>query len=509
MSKQNYSIAIIEDDPLVGATISEILKEKYQRVEHFTDPYKAIEELDTITPDLILLDIYLGHANGLDILERLRSEGVGIPVIVMTAFTDIKIAVRAMKAGAEEFIVKPIDLDQLEVAVERALHNYDMRRQVKLLKEELQNEKPSEIIGSSDAISKALGIAKIVANAPDTTSLILGESGTGKELMARFIHMNSARAKGPFITVNCGAIPKDLAENELFGYERGAFTGATEKVKQGRFEQANRGTILLDEIGELSMDMQVKLLRVLQERKFYRLGGLKEVSIDVRIVAATNRDLEQLAEEGKFREDLYYRLNVATIYLPPLRERKNDIMLLATSFIKEFNTKFRKNIEGFDREAAEIMQQYVWKGNIRELRNVIERAVLLEQENVITKEQLSFLRLDAQPSKNTFNMKTAKSVVSPDLEPGSYHLSISKQGAPLASVVKELLVQTTALSGNDDDITAKMLGVAKGKLPSLLKEYDAIPPDQSITKAKEVMSDSGKATKEKTPTKKTTTKKSK
>ncbi|MFN8368944.1 MAG: sigma-54 dependent transcriptional regulator [Candidatus Kapaibacterium sp.] len=498
MAKQNYSIVIIEDDPLVGATIMEILSGKYERVEHFTDPYKAIEELESSSPDLILLDIYLGHANGLDILERLRAEGITIPVIVMTAFTDIKIAVRAMKAGAEEFIVKPIDLDQLEVAVERALRNYDLRRQVKLMTEELQREKPSEIIGKSDAITKAMNIAKIVAGASDTTALILGESGTGKELMARFIHQNSHRAKGPFITVNCGAIPKDLAENELFGYERGAFTGATEKVKQGRFEQANRGTILLDEVGELSMDMQVKLLRVLQERKFYRLGGSKEVAIDVRIIAATNRDLEILSEEGRFREDLYYRLNVATIFLPPLRERKDDILVLATSFIKEFNNKFRKNIQGFEPGAADILQQYQWKGNIRELRNVIERAVLLEQTNAISKEQLSFLRLDAPPRKNAFSQKPNLSLTGAELEQGEHQLSISKQGAPLGNVIRELLAQTFALAGGNNEQAAKMLSITPAKLKELMAENGMEIPVNGVAES------SGKTTekKEKAPAKK-------
>ncbi len=489
MAKLNYSIAIIEDDPLVGATILEILESRYERVVHFTDPNKAIEDLDTVSPDLILLDIYLGHANGLDILERLRAEGISIPVIVMTAFNDIKIAVRAMKASAEEFIVKPIDLDQLEVAVERALHNYDLRRQVKLLREELQSEKPSEIIGKSDAIASALGVAKIVAGASDTTSLILGESGTGKELMARFIHLNSQRHKGPFITVNCGAIPKDLAENELFGYERGAFTGATEKVKQGRFEQANRGTILLDEVGELSADMQVKLLRVLQERKFYRLGGSKEVSIDVRVVAATNRDLEKLVEEGKFREDLYYRLNVATIYLPPLREREGDVLLLATSFIKEFNQKFSKNIEGFEPGAADILEHYVWKGNIRELRNAIERAVLLEQGSVITKEQLSFLRMDALPPANAFQ-KSSRSMSASELAPGTHSVRISKQGAPLADIVREVVAQTLALASNDEAAAAKMLGISEARLRDVQTEFgadtapDGVAPKASSPKSK-------------------------
>ncbi len=484
MAKLNYSIAIIEDDPLVGATIYEILESRYERVVHFTDPNKAIEDLDSVSPDLILLDIYLGHANGLDILERLRAEGITIPVIVMTAFNDIKIAVRAMKASAEEFIVKPIDLDQLEVAVDRALHNYDLRRQVKLLREELQSEKPSEIIGRSESMLNALSVARIVAGASDTTALILGESGTGKELMARYIHMNSQRHKGPFITVNCGAIPKDLAENELFGYERGAFTGATEKIKQGRFEQANRGTILLDEVGELSADMQVKLLRVLQERKFYRLGGAKEISVDVRVIAATNRDLERLVEEGKFREDLYYRLNVASIYLPPLRERQGDVLLLATSFIKEFNQKFAKNIEGFEPGAVDILEHYVWKGNIRELRNAIERVVLLQQGSLITKEQLSFLRMDAQPPTHTFQKSGSRGMNTLELSPGAYSLNISKQGAALQDVLRELVAQTFALASNDEASAAKMLSVGVDKLHEIMKESGFDGVAQGVGEAK-------------------------
>jgi transcriptional regulator with PAS, ATPase and Fis domain len=353
----------------------------------------------------------------------------------------------------------------------------------------LEAEKPSEIIGKSSSITAAMNMAKIVAGASDTTALILGESGTGKELMARFIHMNSGRKKGPFVTVNCGAIPKDLAENELFGYERGAFTGATEKVKQGRFEQAHRGTILLDEVGELSADMQVKLLRVLQERTFYRLGGSKEVTVDVRVIAATNRDLEKLAEEGKFREDLYYRLNVATIFLPPLRERDGDVLLLASSFIKEFNQKFGKSIEGFDPAAAEILQQYVWKGNIRELRNAIERVVLLEQGNVISKEQLSFLRMDALPPATGFQQSSGRTRAEAELPPGEHTLRISKQGAPLSHVLQELVAQTNALAGNDHAAAAKMLGLTEKKLADMIAELGLDIPggssgDQSAKPAK-------------------------
>jgi len=357
----------------------------------------------------------------------------------MTGFGDIKTAVRAMKAGAEDFIAKPVDLEQLDVAIARALQHDAMRRQVEVLEEELARYTTSNIIGSSEALRKALDIAHIIAKAPDTTALILGESGTGKEVIARLIHQQSTRAKGPFVTVNCGAIPRELAESELFGYERGAFTGATDKVRQGRFEQAHRGTILLDEVGELSPEMQVKLLRVLQERRFYRLGGSKEITVDVRVIAATNRDLEKLVEEGKFREDLYYRLNVATIYLPPLRERKEDIPLLAAAFIKEFNAKFGKAVEGFEPQAADLLLQYYWKGNVRELRNVIERVVLLSTGPLITRDQLAFLRMDTPPP-------TKGTTIRPGLEPGEYQLALSDCGAPsIRSFVKSLCKRSHSL----------------------------------------------------------------
>ncbi len=479
MERSRQTILVIDDDRLVGEAIMHALSERYERVVHLSDPQRALEDFESIAPDAVLLDIYLGKYNGIDLLEHLRREGIRVPVIVMTGFGDIKTAVRAMKAGADEFIAKPVDLEQLEVVVERVLQNDAMRRQVGLLEEELSRYTTSNIIGSSEALRKALEIASIVAKSPDTTALILGESGTGKEVIARFIHQQSARAKGPFITVNCGAIPRDLAESELFGYERGAFTGATDKVRQGRFEQAHRGTILLDEVGELSPEMQVKLLRVLQERKFYRLGGTKEISVDVRVIAATNRDLEKLVEEGKFREDLYYRLNVATIYLPPLRKRREDILLLAAAFIKEFNAKFGKAIEGFEPQAAELLQQYHWKGNIRELRNVIERAVLLGNGPVITREQLSFLRTDTAPPPS-------KGVhVRPTLAAGEYQLLISASGAPLDAIVRELIAQTYALTGNDRAAAARLLAISQQRLAQLSKEYGLdSAPDKPKTAAR-------------------------
>ncbi len=473
MALKKYTIVVIEDDPLVNATVKSVLSETYSRVFTYTDPAAGIELLDTTQPDIILLDIFLGHYNGLEILEQLRANGYTMPVIIMTAFSDIKMAVRAMKLGAEDFIVKPLDIEQLEVAVERCLENYDLKRQVTILEERLHREQSAQILGVSAGISRALQIAKIVASSDDTTSLILGESGTGKELIARFIHQNSARSKGPFISINCGAIPRELAENELFGYERGAFTGATEKVKQGRFEQANHGTIFLDEVGELSMEMQVKLLRVLQERTFYRLGGTKEVTVDVRVVAATNRNLEELVEQGKFREDLFYRLNVAMIDLPSLRERREDIILLATAFVREFNEKFGKKITGFTPDAADTLTNYLWKGNVRELRNVIERVCLLESEQIISKDSLSFLRPQAIQGKDVRSSK--------DLLPGHHYLEISPTGATMSNVIRDLIIQTLKLTDGNQIKAAKVLEVSRAKLRYRIEQLGIMISQKTIS----------------------------
>jgi DNA-binding NtrC family response regulator len=479
MAKKNYTIVVIEDDPLVNQTVNDIMASKYSRVYKYEDAQKALDEIHLISPDLVLLDIFLGHHNGLDILESLRKQGYTMPVIMMTAFSDIKMAVRAMKLGAEDFIVKPLDLEQLEISTEKALENYDLRRQVNILSEQLKEEKSSEIIGNSEGVRKALEMAKIVSKA-ETTILIYGESGTGKELLARYVHDNSPRAKGPFIAINCGAIPKDLAENELFGYERGAFTGATEKFRAGKFEQANHGTIFLDEIGELSLEIQVRLLRVLQERKFYRLGGQKEISVDVRIVGATNKNLEELVEKGEFREDLFYRLNVAQVHLPALRDRGDDIMLLATSFIDKFNRTFSKKITGFTPEAADIMKRYSWRGNIRELQNVIERVVLLENESIISKDSLSFLRLDKKAPENSL----VKQQVSPqeiELAEGEHLLKIAESGVSMGNVIKDLIVQTLKITNGNQIQAAKLLGISRAKLRYRVEQLGINITNKTVT----------------------------
>ncbi len=456
---KKYTLVIIEDDPLVNESVKASLIDKYQRIETFIDPGEALNQLHRLAPDLIILDIFLGYANGLDILEQLRKQGYNMPVIIMTAFSDIKMAVRAMKLGAEDFLVKPLDLDQLEVTIERALKNFELRKRVDLLSEQIEREQPTNIIGASEGLKKALELAKLIASTEDTTVLISGETGTGKELIARYIHDNSPRANGPFVSINCGAIPKELAENEFFGYERGAFTGAIEKMRPGKFEQAQHGTILLDEISELSLDLQVKLLRVLQERRFYRLGGSKEISVDVRVIASTNRDLAKLVEESKFREDLFYRLNVANIILPPLRDRGEDILILARAFLDEFNKKFRKKIIGFSPDAQMVLMSYPWKGNIRELRNALERVCLLTTSEIIDAEDLSFL--SGYTSVNIGKDNTPKEIY---LQPGTHFLKVSSTGAKYNDVTKDLIEQVLKIANGNQIKAAKILNISRAKL---------------------------------------------
>ncbi|RPH31194.1 sigma-54-dependent Fis family transcriptional regulator, partial [bacterium] len=386
-------ILIGDDEVILTNTLNKILTDLGYGVSVCNKGQDLFQYLAECKPDLVLLDIYLGEVNGIQLLNRMRNEGIAVPVIMMTAHSDVALAVRAMKEGAADFVVKPFDLNHLGVLIEKNLDYASLQTKVKLLEEELQEERPSGgIIGKSPALRRVLDTAEKLAQGDNTTVLLEGESGTGKELIARFIHQKSARAETPFITINCGAIPKDLAESEFFGYEKGAFTGATERMKQGKFELAHGGTILLDEVRELSLDMQVKLLRVLEERRFYRLGGTKEISVDVRVIAASNRELNKEVEAGRFREDLYYRLNVASIRIPPLRNRKEDVSELSNAFLAEFCRRFTRPVPRLSPDALQLLEQLSWRGNVRELRNAMERVVLLNNVQVLTPEHFSFLR---------------------------------------------------------------------------------------------------------------------
>ncbi len=442
-------LLIIDDDNLVCISLKKILLKMNYEVEICNDGDKVFETVENTKPDIILLDIYLTTHNGLDILKDLQMSYFHIPVIMITAYSDVKISVNAMKLGAFDFLLKPIDLEHLQLVLEKCESHLKLKKEVTQLQTVLnENELTREYFGSSKSILRTLNIVERLAKSDDTTVLIQGESGTGKEVIARYIHQQSPRKNNVFIPINCGSIPKELAESELFGHEKGAFTGASSKTKLGKFELANNGTILLDELGELSLDLQVKLLRVLEERKFYRLGGEREISINVRVIAATNKNLEDEVKKGAFREDLYYRLNVATVIVPPLRERIEDIPILSYRFMEQFARKFDVKLKRIEEKALDLLSKQYWKGNVRELRNAIERAVLMVDGDVLKEQNFNFLV--PQNIKNN--------------DSGNYFLRIPPNGIPIDIVLKDLILKTLEISKGNQVKAAKILGLSRSKL---------------------------------------------
>lgn len=380
------SILVVDDEVNVLESFQGILEDDY-RVLTATSGEEALKKVEKENLDIVLLDIKMPGMDGTEVLRRIRKMSENVDVIMVTAVKTMRTAIEAMKLGAYDYITKPFDVDEVIVSIKRALERRCLAREVSYLRSEVAKPvKFDNIIGTSEKMREVYEIVSEMAK-NDVTVLICGESGTGKELIARAIHFNGLRKDNPFITVDCASIPENLLESELFGHEKGAFTDATSQ-KLGRFELANHGTLFLDEIGNLKLDMQGKILRALQEREIQRVGGVKTIKIDVRIISATNIDLKKATKEGKFREDLYYRLNVVPIELPPLRERKEDIPLLMRHFLRIFNREFGKRIKDITPEAMEFLVNYRWPGNVRELRNVIERLVALIKEEVISHKRL-------------------------------------------------------------------------------------------------------------------------
>jgi DNA-binding NtrC family response regulator len=376
-------ILVVDDDPSVREVLQETLTQEEYSVSTAEDGAAAIQAVKDSVVHIVITDFQLPDIDGLEIIDRLAKLDAKILPIMMTGFGTIETAVRAMKSGAFDFITKPFDLEAVAVVVRKAAEFLRLRQENHLLRKAVRDQyRLEQLIGASEPIQQVMEFVQKVADS-DSTVMIQGESGTGKELVARMLHFNSLRKDRPLVPVNCGAIPENLLESELFGHEKGAFTGATHS-RMGRFELANGGTIFLDEIGEMSLPLQVKLLRVLQEREFERVGGNRTIHVDVRIIAATNQDLETLVEEKRFRKDLFYRLNVIPIVIPPLRERRSDISLLIDHFLTRFNQSKHTEVSGLAHDARQMLTEYDWPGNIRELENMIERLVVLKKQGVLS-----------------------------------------------------------------------------------------------------------------------------
>ncbi len=452
-----FKILVIDDEPILRDSLEVALKTSGYEVLTARTGEEGLERFQKGNPDLVLLDHWLPGINGDEVLRRIKERDSEIPIIVMTAQGSIEMAVNLMKMGAFDFLVKPFDLDQVEGLIKKGLERVRLKKEVEWLRAQYQQRfRSGGVIGVSQKMKDLLELAQKLAPGSETTVLIEGETGTGKELLAEYIHFLSPRSSFPFIPINCGAIPKDLFESELFGYERGAFTGALEKGKMGKVEAAEKGTLFLDEVRELPPSAQVKVLRVLEEKEYFKVGGVDQKKADVRIIAATNKDLESEVKQGNFRDDLYFRLNVVKLHIPPLRARKEDILPLFRFFLDRFNEQFKKSFVQISQEAEERIVSYPWLGNIRELRNAVERIVLLEKGDTILGKHLSFLTGKEGPSEETFRFQ-------PFIPP---------QGIVLDEVEKEYILEALRIKRGNKSEAAKMLGISRSALLYRMAKYE-------------------------------------
>ncbi|MGD8370112.1 MAG: sigma-54 dependent transcriptional regulator [Syntrophobacterales bacterium] len=451
--KISGSILVVDDDRAHRTMLRTLLGGWGYSVEEADDGARAIERVHEKPYDLVLMDVRMVEMSGLEALPEIKRFNPAIPVIIMTAYSSVETAVEALKKGAYDYLTKPLDFDELRLALERAMDHGRLKEENRALKESLgKGFNTGEIIGRSRAMVELLETVAMVAPT-EATVLITGESGTGKELIAGAIHFNSPRRENHFIKVNCAAITETLLESELFGHEKGAFTGA-DRRKEGRFKLAHGGSLFLDEISEMSVAMQAKLLRVLQEKEIQRVGGEEVIKVDVRVMAATNKDLREEIEAGRFREDLYYRLNVLTLPVPALRQRAEDIPLLAQHFLETFAEKNRKPIKGFSPQAMDRMVRYNWPGNVRELMNAVERSVILCRSEYISEVDFPLSVLDATAQEQEM-VKGEEMPV--DL--------------PLEEVEKVTILNTLESAGGNKSETARRLGITRRTLHKKLKKY--------------------------------------
>ena len=445
-------ILVVDDESNARNALAEILKEEGYSVETAADGFKGLSRFNDYGPDLVLTDLKMPGMDGVELLKKVREADANTAVVVMTAFGAVDTAVAAMRAGAQDYLTKPINTEELLLVIDRALEQVKLRRETKELRSQLaERYRFDNIIGSSPKMQQVFKTIAQVAPSRATVALS-GESGTGKELVAAAIHHRSSRSDGPFVKLHCAALAESLLESELFGHERGAFTGA-DRRREGRFEQANNGTLFLDEIGEISPSTQVKLLRVLQEHEFERVGGNQTLRVDVRLIAATNRSLKEMVVAGKFREDLFYRLNVINVRLPSLKERVSDIPALALHFLRRYAEENQKQVTRISDGALQRLVGYSWPGNVRELENVIERAVVLADGNAV---EPAHLPPEVVP--------TTEASTEP-LIPGS----------SMGEIERYAILKTLEAQGGSTSKAADVLGISVRKIQYKLQEYGSAP----------------------------------
>jgi two-component system response regulator HydG len=452
------SLLIVDDEAGHRQMLRAYLEDEGFKASEAADGLQAVAAVKERAFDLVLLDLKMPRMDGLEALRQMRAISTAMPIIMMTAYGTIESAVEAIKAGAQDFVAKPLDMEALTLKMRKVLHIHELEQGILVQQERLDARFDfSGIIGRSPKMVEIFETLALVAPT-EATVLILGESGTGKELIANAVHQNSPRRKNPLVKLNCAALQESLLESELFGHERGAFTGAVTR-KEGRFQQADGGTIFLDEIGDMTLNTQAKMLRVLQEKEFEPVGGTRTIKVDVRVIAATNKDLTQEVQAGRFREDLYYRLNVVSLTMPQLRERKEDIPLLADYFLRIYVEKNRRAIKGFEPGVLDAFQRYHWPGNVRELENAVERAVIMCPRE--------YIRIEDLP----LNLRS--------LGPAAVASEVGiKAGVSMRDMEKQLIIKTLEETHGNKSKAARILGISRRTLLNKLQEYRIGDPDE-------------------------------
>jgi DNA-binding NtrC family response regulator len=466
-------VLIVDDEKLVRWSLRQKCEEWGYHVLEAENGSTALRVAQAESPDLVLLDVRLPDLGGLEVLERLRQSGDARGVIMMTADPQLDDVKAAIKLGAYDFIGKPLDFDELGVTLQNALEATRLRTEVESLRGEVRRRTGyHDVVGISRKMTELMGFVRKVAASEATTILIQGESGTGKDLIAKAIHYQSTRQDKPFVAINCSAIPETLMEAELFGHEKGAFTDA-KAMKKGLFEVADGGTLFLDEIGELSPFLQAKLLRVLEDQVIRRVGGVRDIQVDVRVIAASNRDLERAVREGHFRQDLYYRLAIISIFIPPLRERKEDLLPLVDFFVEHYNRKFRKSIRGISEETRRLLLNYDWPGNVRELKNAIERAMILEDDPVLRPDYLPFSVSQPHGGMTAFEHVSSPPAGGQPLPDGRFlpPLAIPEGGTSLEEVERALVELALRQAGGNQTHAARLLDISRDALRYKMKKF--------------------------------------